>query len=187
MHRGDPVTEALNTKDQIALTMIELMGKKPMEKISVAEICETCGVSRKSFYYHFKDKYDLVNWIFHTNLTRLLKNNENQSSFVEIFNQICEYLYDNRTFYANALQVRGQNSFSDYFAEVMEPVIVDFLKGYISEGRDQEFFITFYTDALRMSIKRWLLDDEGKRSPQEFVRLLGLAIKGISERLADVL
>lgn len=97
-----------------------------MEKISVAEICETCGVSRKSFYYHFKDKYDLVNWIFHTNLTRLLKNNENQSSFVEIFNQICEYLYDNRTFYANALQVRGQNSFSDYFAEVMEPVIVDF-------------------------------------------------------------
>ena len=41
-----------------------LMAEMPFEKINVSQICERCGMNRKSFYYHFKDKYDLVNWIF---------------------------------------------------------------------------------------------------------------------------
>lgn len=44
--------------------MKKLMEKKPFSKISVGDICEDCGMNRKSFYYHFRDKYDLVNWIF---------------------------------------------------------------------------------------------------------------------------
>ena len=44
--------------------MKKLMKEKPFAKISVIDICEGCGMNRKSFYYHFKDKYDLVNWNF---------------------------------------------------------------------------------------------------------------------------
>ena len=40
------------------------MEEKPFEKISVGDICERCDMNRKSFYYHFRDKYDLVNWIY---------------------------------------------------------------------------------------------------------------------------
>ena len=52
------------TKRALAAAMKELMEQMPFSKISVSDIAEQCGMNRKSFYYHFKDKYDLVNWIF---------------------------------------------------------------------------------------------------------------------------
>ena len=59
------------TKNALAVSMKKLMEKKPFSKISVGDICEDCGMNRKSFYYHFKDKYDLVNWIFDTEITKI--------------------------------------------------------------------------------------------------------------------
>ena len=41
------------TKKALAQTMKELMAKQPFSKISVGDICDACGMSRKSFYYHF--------------------------------------------------------------------------------------------------------------------------------------
>ena len=58
------MADSVITKKAIAESLKKLMKEKPFEKISVAEICEECGLTRKSFYYHFKDKYDLVSWIF---------------------------------------------------------------------------------------------------------------------------
>jgi len=54
------------TKNALSTALKELMLLHPLAKISVGDICARCGMNRKSFYYHFKDKYDLVNWIFHT-------------------------------------------------------------------------------------------------------------------------
>ena len=54
------------TKRALAQAMKGLMAKQPFSKISVGDICEACGMNRKSFYYHFRDKYDLVNWIFYS-------------------------------------------------------------------------------------------------------------------------
>lgn len=59
------------TKKALAMAMKELMEQIPFSKISVSDICEKCGMNRKSFYYHFKDKYDLVNWIFDVEFFRL--------------------------------------------------------------------------------------------------------------------
>ncbi len=53
------------TKLWIADKMRDLMKKKPLAKIRVTEICEAAGIERSTFYYHFKDKYDLVAWIFY--------------------------------------------------------------------------------------------------------------------------
>ena len=54
------------TKRWIAQTMRELMKHKPIEKIRVTEICKAAEIERPTFYYHFKDKYDLVAWMFCT-------------------------------------------------------------------------------------------------------------------------
>ena len=54
------------TKLALSGALKELLEEQSFEKISVSDICERCGMNRKSFYYHFKDKYDLVNWIFDT-------------------------------------------------------------------------------------------------------------------------
>ena len=54
------------TKLALASAMQRLMTEQPFERISVSDICAACGMSRKSFYYHFRDKYELVNWIYYT-------------------------------------------------------------------------------------------------------------------------
>lgn len=61
------------TKRALASALKELMNEVPFKKISVADICEKCDMNRKSFYYHFRDKYDLVNWIFDTEAITLLQ------------------------------------------------------------------------------------------------------------------
>ena len=52
------------TKRALASALKELMESTPFSKITVSDICAKCNMNRKSFYYHFKDKFDLVNWIF---------------------------------------------------------------------------------------------------------------------------
>ncbi len=52
------------TKLWIADKMKTLMAKKSLDKIRVTEICKAAEIERPTFYYHFKDKYDLVAWIF---------------------------------------------------------------------------------------------------------------------------
>ncbi|MBQ3461467.1 MAG: TetR family transcriptional regulator [Solobacterium sp.] len=55
------------TKIWIANTMKELMKQKPIDKIRVTDICRAAGIQRPTFYYHFKDKHDLIAWIFFQN------------------------------------------------------------------------------------------------------------------------
>ncbi len=55
---------AERTKLWIAGKMKDLMKKKPIGKIRITEICEAAEIERSTFYYHFRDKYELVAWIF---------------------------------------------------------------------------------------------------------------------------
>ncbi|MDD3214903.1 MAG: TetR family transcriptional regulator, partial [Eubacteriales bacterium] len=67
--------EANITKRALGASLKTLMQTKPFHKISVGEICEHCGMHRKSFYYHFQDKYDLLNWVFYSEFMQLLDPN----------------------------------------------------------------------------------------------------------------
>ena len=49
---------------KLANAMKECMRTAPVEKITVKEIVETCGLTRQTFYRNFQDKYDLINWYF---------------------------------------------------------------------------------------------------------------------------
>jgi len=67
------------TKQLIAQTLKKLMLNTPLDKISVQEIVDACGLNRKTFYYHFRDKQDLVCWIFDTEFASLTDANHNNS------------------------------------------------------------------------------------------------------------
>lgn len=50
------------TKRALAQSLKKLLQTKPLSKITINDIAEDCGVSRMTFYYHFADIYDLVEW-----------------------------------------------------------------------------------------------------------------------------
>ena len=61
------------TKKALANALKELMAEVSFRSISISDICGRCDMSRKSFYYHFKDKYDLVNWIYYNEFISVAK------------------------------------------------------------------------------------------------------------------
>ncbi|MBU5461605.1 TetR/AcrR family transcriptional regulator, partial [Lachnoclostridium sp. MSJ-17] len=52
------------TKDAIKKSFMKLLNSKPIDKITVKEIVEDCGINRNSFYYHFDDIPSLMEEIF---------------------------------------------------------------------------------------------------------------------------
>ena len=60
------------TRKAIMESCIRLLEDRPVDKITVKDIVEDCQINRNTFYYHFKDKYDVINWIFYTEITPLI-------------------------------------------------------------------------------------------------------------------
>lgn len=179
------MAESNQTKRILAEAMKQLMAQEPFAKISVGDICQVCQMNRKSFYYHFRDKYDLVNWIFQTEFLTALQQESFESSW-PIIEALCWYFYQNRAFYRNALSVQGQNSFQDYFRDILAPVF----RGYANdlfgdEDKDTDFFINFFSDALIAALLRWLSDRDAM-PPERFTELLRRSVQGCAHFLQQM-
>lgn len=171
------------TKKALARALKELLEEKPFEKINVGDICERCEMNRKSFYYHFKDKYALVNWIFDTELISTVHDKVYENTW-EAMLVMSHYFYDNRNFYRKALCITGQNSFSEHFQSLLFPVIMSRLRDVLNEKEVMEFQVTFIADAVVMAFQRWIVDNSSI-SPEEFVNQIKLSIKYITIRYGD--
>lgn len=145
------------TKTAMAEAMKALMAEMPFSRVSVGDICERCGMNRKSFYYHFKDKYDLVNWIFQTEFLEVL-NVQDYTSGWGLIADLCAYFYKERAFYAAALRIEGQNSFSDFFSAALNAILPEVLRDPFETPEDSRFFFDFFTDAIKTAITRWLTE-----------------------------
>ena len=107
------------TKRLLAQSLQEIMATTPLEKISVNDIVDHAGVGRNTFYYHFEDKYDLVNWYFQNGITSFLVERSAYSSWDAMLDAIVDYLEQNKVFYCHALAYNGQNSLQEYaFADL---------------------------------------------------------------------
>ncbi len=173
------------TKNALAESMERLMRQRPFEKISVSDICNDCGINRKSFYYHFRDKYDLVNWIFYVGFVTELdvKSYENGWGFLE---DMCSYFYREKEFYRAALKIEGQNSFKDYLIETITPVAEFFMEDILQHNEDDRFYLMFMTDALLTGMVRWLSGGyDHEMDAEEFLgRIRGFVLK-VAETLQD--
>ena len=61
---GQIVQKAEQMKYRLADAMKQCMAKMPIERITVRQLVELSGTTRQTFYRHFQDKYDLINWYF---------------------------------------------------------------------------------------------------------------------------
>ncbi|MCD8095952.1 MAG: dihydroxyacetone kinase transcriptional activator DhaS [Ruminococcus sp.] len=154
------------TKRALADSLKTLMESKSFAKISVGDICEGCNMNRKSFYYHFRDKYDLVNWIFYTEFVHTLNYSPDDNGW-QHFIDVCKYFYENKRFYSKALKIEGQNSFREYFKDILESILFEYLKFYFADDKDSVFAAEFFTDAIISSLIRWLTSKK-LSTPEDF-------------------
>lgn len=145
------------TKKALSTALRELMEETPFKKISVADICARCDMNRKSFYYHFRDKYDLVNWIFDTEFISLARNHANDDRW-EFIEAMCCYFYENRAFYSKALQIKGQNSFSEHFRAFIHPLLRNRITDIVGTKDFPDMCVDFFVDGILCAMERWLMD-----------------------------
>ena len=169
------------TKRALASALKELMESQPFSKISVGDICEKCEMNRKSFYYHFKDKYDLVNWIYQTEFVAVSRQKEYSTGW-DLLEDLCAYFYESRSFYRKTFSVTGQNSFSDYFRDVVVLILTDDMQEIFGKDDPIDFFVDFYADAFVCAIKRWLSKKDCMPA-EKFSGLLKKCLLGITNKL----
>lgn len=164
---------AKETKRAIAEAFKDLLAGASFEQIRVGEICAASGRNRKSFYYYFEDKYDLICWIFDTELIAGLRDTllREDMDFREVSLYVLHYFYENRTIYRKILPIRGQNSFREHFGEMLGGFVRERMGFPSGDNRLQRFCTDFYTDAILLAIEKWLTASPTV-PPEEFLSQL---------------
>ncbi|XOQ49158.1 MAG: dihydroxyacetone kinase transcriptional activator DhaS [Eubacteriales bacterium] len=168
------MSDSLITKNAIAASIKELMRKKPLEKISVSDIMQNSKINRQTFYYHFKDKYDLVDWIYYNEVVSALTQHRTFKEWDEVVLEVLKTMKREQYFYTNALSVTGQNAFQDYFFKVTKGLleeIIDVLSQGQIDGADKDFIADFYSFGLVGIVVQWARGGM-KQPPEEIVRRL---------------
>lgn len=180
-----PMADSNITKKALAQALKQLMQEKAFEKISVSDICEKCDMNRKSFYYHFKDKYDLVNWIFDTEFIAVTKNTPLLEDTWKWGMAICEYFYANRAFYRKALRITGQNSLSDHFREMLSSILSKRFEDMLGVKITNDFQINFFTDAVVLAFQRWMTEETSMTS-EDFIMNLKICFQYMAMRYKEL-
>ncbi len=163
------------TKEILAESIQELAIKKSVEKITIKEITQNCGVTPTTFYNHFSDKYELLAWIYNVSIEPFLGRLGTDVSWRECVWQSSFILTKNKPFYRNALQnTAGLVSFryaTNNFAIdlILERIRRNFT--LIEIPTEIRFYVVFYMRAIAESINDWFLS-EMKMPIEEFTDLL---------------
>ncbi len=95
----------------LAESFRELVLKYPIEKITIKEITDKAGVIRPTFYNHFQDKYELLEWMITTELLSPIEPLLQCGMVNEALTLLFKNIEKNREFYTKASRLEGQNSF----------------------------------------------------------------------------
>lgn len=152
-----------NRKRQLADSLKTLMERKSLKKITVQEIADGCGANRYTFYYHFKDIYDLLSWMFQEEALSLVKKSENCLTWQEGFRLFLRWIAENSSVCKCALNDIGQEAIRRMFYQEIKHLMNLFLadaKGDHQVSNEYLAFLgDFYMSALSGILLEWLQRD----------------------------
>lgn len=113
------------TKQALEASLKQVMQKKPLDKITIRDITDTCGISRMAFYYHFKDLYDLVEWVCLEDVTKALAGKKTYDTWQEGLAQIFEAVLENKAFVSNAYRCISRERMERFLYQLTYGLIRD--------------------------------------------------------------
>ena len=157
------------TKESLAAALKQMMLVKPIGKITVKDLVEICGVNRQTFYYHFDDVYDLLEWVFEEDANRVLPRKVVYEHWREDVLVYMEYLKENSAFTLNVYNSNSRPYMLRYIRERLKACIRSFAE-IVAERRsidrqDFEFIVEFYSHLVVGLITQWM--DQGMQLPRE--------------------
>ncbi len=156
-------------KEALAAALKQTMAVKPIGKITVKDLVEICGVNRQTFYYHFDDVYDLLEWVFEEDANRVLPHKVVYEHWRDDMMIYMDYLQQNSAFTLNVYNSNSRLYMLRYLEKKMEDCIRSFAE-IASEGmnidrQDFEFVVQFYAKLAIGFVSQWM--DMGMQLPKE--------------------
>ncbi len=183
-----------NTATKMDLALISLLKKKPLEYITVSEICETAGVNRSTFYLHYETIGDLLN-----ETTRYLLNDflsyfltDTKSISINLMN--CEldelvfigdkhltpyltYIKDHKEVFATALLHNKTLGFEDVYKRMFEHIFNPILDRFHYSANDRPYVMMYYLNGINAIVSEWLKNGCDK-STDEISKIIAICIYG---------
>ena len=136
------------TKQALEESLKHMLLKKPLDKITIRDITEDCGISRMAFYYHFKDIYDLVEWACIEDASKALQGKKTYETWQEGLLQIFEAVLENKPFILNAYRCISREQMERFLYQLtyglIRGVVEEQSQGTAVPEEDKSFIAEFY-------------------------------------------
>ena len=169
------------TKYALEDALKKLLLQKPIDKITINDLTEKCGISRMTFYYHFKDIYDLVEWVCVEDGKRALQDKKTYDTWQEGIGQIFEAVLENRPFIMNVYHSVSRNKIENYLYKLTYQLIADVVEekctGMELAQEDKRFIAEFYKYGFVGTMLDWI--DRGMKDDYKvIVKRMGITLYG---------
>ena len=159
------------TKKAIMQCFIQMLNESPMDKISVVDIAERCGINRNTFYYYYCDIYALVKELFTIEAQRIAEKELSCATWQEDCLEALEFVRENRRAVYHLFHSNHRDLLEEYLYDVAHLEMVNFVRreaeGMPVKEEDINSLALFYTSALVGLVTRWML--EGMKADVESI------------------
>lgn len=136
------------TKYALETSLKKLLLQKPIDKITISDLTNDCGISRMAFYYHFKDIYDLVEWACLEDATKALQGKKTYDTWQEGLQQIFEAVMENKPFIMNVYHALSREQIENYLFKLTYNLLIGVVEeksaGTAITEEDKVFIADFY-------------------------------------------
>lgn len=172
---------AQTTKKALAASLKKLLLEKPLDKITIIDIAQDCEVNRQTFYYHFKDIYDLIEWIYTSEATKALDGKKTYDTWQQGILQIFQYVIKNKNFVMKTYHSISREHLESYLYNetynLLIGVVEEKSEGMFVREDDKSFIANFYKYAFVGLVVEWI-GTGMKENPVAIVDRLSILIQG---------
>lgn len=190
MGRHDGKREAMinTTKDMYADSLMRKLEHQTLDRITVTDIAQDCGTTRQAFYYHFDDIYDLLEWIYLQESTKLLENNRDIHTWQRGQRLILDWMQSHRAFVINTYRSIKREYLENFLADWLYPLLLDVVEaqsdGLCVTADEKKFLARFYTLALVATSMDWISRGMDESAEMQALRVEVLIKDNIRTALA---
>lgn len=172
---------SLTTKKAIANSFKELLVKQPFNKITINDIAKNCDINRQTFYYHFEDIVDLVEWIWTEKVDKVLENKTEYKSWQEKFLAVFKFMEQERILILNMYKSVSVEILRKSLYRLVYPIIYEEVKeqskGKKIKEEDIKFITNFYKYAFVSIVISWV-DKNMEEDPKIIVNKVSNLVTG---------
>ena len=175
------------TKQALIASFKKLLETEPFDKITISDITNDCGLSRQTFYYHFRDIFDMIRWIYNSESLNEIGGRGGYGTWQDKIRELFDYTLNNKSLILGTFNSKCRNDLVGYYMDVSIRKISDIVEmksdGDIAE-KDKKFIASVYAYAFLGIMVDWI-SDEMKESSEEMVdRVYKIVMSNFDRTLA---